>query len=142
MTLITLFIAIFHVFIGIKTAILLTNEFNIYIGFLGFFIITYISYILLKFSFKFFLLLSEYKDKVIKVNRKILIKKENMITDLGLAISALIALVIANNYIVLMGYISFLVSFLFIYFLYFLCLYFCYNLNICKRKSTTTKEKS
>ena len=56
MSLFELLIVILYIFIGLNTAILVTNEFNIFIGILSFFMTTYVSFYL------FFVLTSEILD--------------------------------------------------------------------------------
>ena len=86
MSLIELLIAIFYIFIGIDTAIILNHEFNIFIGIIGFFITIYLSYYLLYgVASKVLDYFHKCGRKITKFNKKRMIKGNNKI--FGWAIS-------------------------------------------------------
>jgi len=134
MSLIELLVAILYVFIGIKTAIIISDEFNIFVGFLSFFMTVYISYYLL------FVLISEIVDYFNKCRRKITklgenkISKQDKIFWWNSLIGILIGIIISYLTIPLLGYLTFIISLILGYLVHLIYLYICYNLNICKRK--------
>jgi len=142
MSLFELLIAILYIFLGLNTAILVTNEFNIFIGILSFFMTTYVSYYLL------FVLTAEIFDYSYKCKRRITklnknkISKQDKIFWWSFLSGILIGIIVSYITIPLIGYISFIISLILGNFLYLIWLYFCYGLKFCKRKNTTNKEKS
>jgi len=135
MSLIELLVAILYIFIGINTAILISHEFNIFIGFLSFFMTVYISYYLLyEFAFKILNYFHKCGRKITKFNKKRMIREENKILGWIIFICFIVGFIIGYIYIPLLGYMFFVVNFILGYLVHLIYLYICYNLNICKRK--------
>ena len=135
MSLIELLIAIFYIFIGIDTAIILNHEFNIFIGIIGFFITIYLSYYLLfEVASKVLDYFHNCGKKITKFNKKRMIKGNNKIFGWVILISFITGLIIGYIYIPLLGYISFVINLILGCFLHLIYLYICYGLNICKHK--------
>ena len=127
MSLIELLIAIFYIFIGIDTAIILNHEFNIFIGIIGFFITIYLSYYLLyEVAFKVLDYFHKCGRKITKFNKKRMTRGDNKIFGWVILISFITSLII--------GYIYFVINLILGCFLHLIYLYICYGLNICKNK--------
>ena len=134
MTLIELIIAIFYIFLGLTTAILVTNEFNIFTGILSFFMTVYVSYYLL------FVLISEIVDYLYNCKKRMnkldksQISKDDKVFWWSFLVGILIGIVVSYMSIPFIGYISFIISLILGNFLHLIYLYICYGLNICKNK--------